>query len=180
MKKPLLFICLLGGACNLLAQDAGSKPTSPAENFANRKGTILQKRFNEIDKIDNLNIQVEYISDQSNNDKMKCLRFDIQEPNSTAVSFSALLDSGEVDELIKFLNYITTNITNRPPADPNTEISYTDKYNLLIGCYWQKNTGWILYLRTDAQNTATETDIDPPKIQVLLKDLLSVKQEGID
>jgi|GEM_PF-5620891 len=179
MKKQLLFLCLLGCACNISAQDAGSKPTSPAENFSNRKGTILQKRFDEIDKIDNLNIQVEYISDQSNNDKMKCLRFDIQMPNNTA-GLSALLDSGEVDELIKFLNYITANIINRPPADPNTEISYTDKYNLLIGCYWQKNTGWILYLRTDAQNTATETDIDPPKIQAFLKDLLYVKQQGID
>ena len=179
MKKTLLFLCLLGTACNLLAQDSGIKPSSPAENFANRKGSILQKRFDEIDKVDNLNIQIEYITDLSKNDKMKCLRFDIQIPNNTT-DLSALLDSGEVNEVINFLNYITANVTNRPPADPNTEVSYTDKYNLLIGCYWQKNTGWILYLRTDAQNASSETDISSSKIQLLLKDLLSVKQGGID
>lgn len=179
MKKSLLFLSLLAGASNLVAQDADQKFMSPAEKFANRKGTVLQKRFDEVDKIDYLNIQLEYISDLSNNDKMKCLRFDIQVPNNSAGP-SAMLDSGEVNELLNFLNYITTNVVNRPPADPNTEISYTDKYNLLIGCYWQKNNGWILYLRTNAQDPTTEIDINAPKIQVLFKDLISVKQGGID
>jgi hypothetical protein len=149
---------------------------SPAETFAARKETILQKRFDAVGKVGFLNIQIEYITDLTNSDKMQCIRFDIQMENN-ASGPSVLLDSNEVNELISFMKYISTNVTNRPPVDPNTDISFTSKYNIQIGCFWQVNKGWTLYIRTDASNPATETDILQGDINALLKTFMLAKAQ---
>ena len=170
MKKSWMLLGMVVGTLNLSAQNTGNSLIGPAEAFADRKGTILEKRFDEIGKVNQLNIQLEFISDLSNSEKMVCLRFDIQLPNNSTGP-SALLDSAEVNGLIKFLKYITDNVTKTAPANPNTEISTTDKYNLQIGCYWEKSNGWIVYIRTDADNPSTETDIPQASIPSLLKTL---------
>ncbi len=175
MKKQTITLSLLllsfFGFVRLDAQTI-----SPAETFEARKGTILEKRFDEVGKVGSLNIQIEYITDLTNSDKMQCIRFDIQNTDNSAGP-SALLDSNEVNEILNFLKYITTNVTNRPPVDPNTEISFTGKFNMQVGCYWQKNNGWILFLRTDAQNPATETTIMQPDMGSLVKILELAKIE---
>ena len=176
LKGSSLFLLLSLGVFHTNAQNLSNIPSSPAEIFANRKGTTLEKRFDEVGKVGLLNIQLEFISDLANSDKMQCIRFDIQMTNGSAGP-SALLDSNEANELINFLKYLTTNVTNRPPVDPNTEISFANKYNLQIGCYWQKNSGWTVYLRTDAENPATETDIFQVDIPTLLKTLSLAKSE---
>lgn len=175
MKKSGVLFLMLVGPFNLYAQNADI--TSPAENFANRKETILEKRFDEVGKISTVNIQVEYLSDLSNSDKMQCIRFDIQPPNNAPGTSSTLLDSTEANGLISFLKYISDKVISNIPTNPNTEISVTDKYNFQIGCYWQKNSGWILYLRTDAENPETEADISQPNIAAFLKLLTLAKSE---
>ena len=176
MKRSYLFLLLSVGCIQAFAQNAGSMTVSPAEAFADRKGTTLEKRFDEVGKVGLLNIQLEFMSDLTNSDKMQCIRFDIQLVNGSAGSF-ALLDSNEANELINFLKYITTNVINRPPVDPNTEISFANKYNVQLGCFWQKNNGWTVYIRTDAENPATETDIFQVDIPTLLKTLVLAKSE---
>lgn len=158
MKKGGLFLLLAVGIVQMYAQDADSSLISPAEVFIGRKGTILEKRFDEVGKVGYLNVQIEYVNDLSNNDKIQCVRFDIQLANNSAGP-SALLDTDEVNGLLAFLKNIRENVIKQPPADPNTDISFTDKYNFQIGCFWQKANGWILYLRTESENPATETDI---------------------
>lgn len=176
MKKIGTSLFILLGAFSLYAQGTGSIIISPAEKFADRQGTLLEKRFDEVGTVETLNIQLEYISDLTNSDKLQCLRFDIQLPNNPVES-TALLDTNEVNDLINFLKYISASVIKHPPADPNTEISFTDKYNLQIGCYWQKNNGWVLYLRIDAGNPTTETDISNSNIPTLLKTLVLGKSE---
>jgi hypothetical protein len=175
MNKRYLFLIPIFSVCSLFAQ-APNEGMSPAEAFAARKGTILEKRFNEVGKVGQLNIQVEYITDLTNRDKMQGIRFDVQLTDNGSGP-SAILDSNEVNEILNFLNYISANVTNRPPVDPNTEISFTGKYNLQVGCFWQKNNGWTLFLRTDAQNPATETDIMQTDVGSLLKTLHLAKSE---
>jgi hypothetical protein len=170
MKKLWMLPGLLLATFSIYAQNMNNAVSSPAETFAGRTGTILEKRFDEVNRINQVNIQLEYITDLSNHDKMACIRFDIQVPNNSSGP-SALLDSNETNGLINFLKYITANVTQRAPVDPNTEISITNKYNLQIGCYWQKNSGWIVYIRTEADNSQTETDISQADIPALLKTL---------
>jgi len=177
MKKNCLLLLLVCGAFHVYAQNSGGELKSPAEIFAGRKGTTLEKRFDEIGKVGFLNIQLEYISDLTNGDKMQCIRFDVQLANTTATGPSAVLDSNEANGLLGFLKYITTNVINRPPVDPNTEISFTDNYNMEIGCFWQKNSGWTVYLRTSADNPATETDIYQVDINGLIRTLTLAKTE---
>jgi hypothetical protein len=176
MKKNCLFLLLAFGISNTYAQNAISSSISPSEAFEQRKGTILEKRFDEVGKVGFLNIQIEYMYDLTTSDKMQCIRFDIQLANGTSGP-SALLDSNEVNGILRFLNYINMDITNRPPVDPNTEVSYTDAYNLQIGCFWQKANGWVVYLRTDAENPATETDIMHLDVPALSKTLILAKSE---
>ena len=129
---------------------------------------MLEKRFDEVGKVGALNIQLEYITDLTNNDKLQCIRFDIQQKNSSTGP-SALLDSNEVNELISFLKYVSTNVIIKPPVDPNTEISFTTKYDIQIGCFWQSGSGWNLFVRTDSNNPGTETDIQQSDINTVLK-----------
>ena len=136
MKKPILFFLFAFGITASYAQNTTTSVHSPAEIFAARKGVILEKRFDEVGKIGNLNIQIEYMSDLNTSDKLQCIRFDIHAGNNNAGP-SALLDTNDVNELVSFMKYISTNVTNRPPVDPNTEISFTTQYNIEIGCFWQ-------------------------------------------
>ncbi len=170
MKKGCLSLLFAMGVTLSYAQTTETAVLqSPSEIFAARKGVILEKRFDEVNKIGNLNIQIEYLTDLNTGDKLQCVFFDIQQDNNSAKNHPALLDTNEVNELINFLKYIGANITNRPPVDPNTEISFTTQYNIEIGCYWQKSRGWILFLRTDSQNPATETDFAEGDINSVLR-----------
>lgn len=156
MKKISFLVSSLAISIIGFAQPE-TKDMSPAEGFAARKGTTLEKRFDEVGKIGMLNVQIEYITDLNTNDKMQCVRFDIDMKNGSTGP-SALLDSNEVNDIIGFLKYITTAVIIKPPVDPNTEISFTTKYNIQVGCFWQSNNGWSVFLRTDAQNPGTEAD----------------------
>jgi len=179
MIKKSLFLFLSAGLSFVSPAQITNNEMSPAESFAARKGTILEKRFDQIGKVGYLNIQIEYLSDLSTNEKIQCVRFDIQQVN-TASGPSVLLDSNEVNEIISFLKYISSNIITRPPVDPNTEISFTSKYNIGVGCFWQGSNNWTLFIRADAQNPATETDIAKPDIAALLKTLRLAKSELAD
>lgn len=176
MKKINLIVLLALGMSPAYAQNTAATVENPAEAFANRKGTVLEKRFDDVGKVGYLNVQVEYISDLTSSDKIQCVRFDIELTNNTPGP-SAILDTNEVNGLLSFLNYITTKVTNHPPVDPNTDISYTDKYNFQIGCFWQKSNGWTLYLRTESENPVTETDILQADVAGLVKILNLAKSE---
>ncbi|HTB32194.1 MAG TPA: hypothetical protein VK808_09220 [Bacteroidia bacterium] len=176
MKNLFLFILAASGINFAQAQTTSLSSMSPSETFAARKGAILEKRFDEVGKVGYLNVQIEYITDLTTNDKLQCIRFDIQLTNNTAGP-SALLDTNEVNEIISFMKYISANIINRPPVDPNTEISFTSKYNIQVGCFWQSNSGWTLFIRTDSQNPATETDILQSDVNALLKTFRLAKAE---
>ncbi len=91
-----------------------NRAVSPTEAFAERTGTVLQKRFDKIGKVGTLTIQAEYITDLTTGDKMPCIRFDVSGADNLSGHY-AMLDTNEVNELISFLKYITTNITPRPP-----------------------------------------------------------------
>jgi hypothetical protein len=177
MKKKCLFLMLICGAFNLFAQNSEVIQKNPAEIFASKKGTTIEKRFDEVGKVGYLNIQIEYITDLNNSDKAQCIRFDIQLAGSNATGPSALLDSNEVTGLLQFLKYINNNVTKHPPADPNTEISYTDTYDLQIGCFWQKSSGWTVFIRTIADNPSTETAIYQADINGLIRTLELAKTE---
>jgi hypothetical protein len=176
MKNICLFI-LSALAINISnAQTGSTSVQSPSEMFAARKGTILEKRFDEVGKVGFLNIQIEYITDLTTNDKLQCIRFDVQLANN-ATGPSALLDTNEVNEVISFIKYISSNVINRPPVDPNTEISFTSKYNIQVGCFWQGSNGWTLFIRTDSQSPSTETDILQGDVSALLKTMRLAKAQ---
>jgi hypothetical protein len=177
MKKNCLFLLLSFGVGNIYAQNAGARIVNPAEVFAGRMGTVIEKRFDEVGKVGYLNVQIEYISDLTTSDKMQCVRFDVQLANNTPGP-SALLDTAEVSGLLSFLNYITAKVINHPPVDPNTDISFTDKYNFQIGTYWQKTNGWTVYLRTESENPSTETDIFQADVAGFIK-ILNVAKTDI-
>ncbi len=173
MKKILVLIASLVITFQGFAQ-TGSKEMSPAETFAARKESILEKRFDEVGKVGSLNVQLEYITDLSKGDKLQCIRFDIVNKNNT-IGPSALLDSNEANEIITFLKYISVNVINKRPAHPNTEISVTTKYDIQVGCYSQPGNGWSIFLRTDSQNSTTETEINWADVDYLIKTLTLAK-----
>jgi hypothetical protein len=173
MKKILVSISALVLTFSGFAQTE-AREMSPAETFAARKEAILEKHFDEVGKVGSLNVQLEYLIDLSNNDKLQCIRFDIVNKNNS-IGPSALLDSNEVNEIITFLKYLSANVINKRPPHPNTEISITTKYDIQVGCYSQPGNGWSIFLRTDAKNPTTETEINWSDVDYLIKTLALAK-----
>ncbi len=175
MKKRVILAASLFTSLTGFAQ-GNTKPQSPAESFAARKEIILEKRYDQVGKIGHLNVQLEYLKDIGSSEKMQCIRFDIQSQNNVPGP-SALLDSNEVNGIISFLKFINTSVVTRPPVDPNTEISFTTKYNVQIGCYWQATRGWIIFLRTDTDSPSSEAEFALADMNSLQKTLnLAVEQ----
>ena len=173
--KKLNFVLLFAISTSAAIAQNGSNDRSPSEIFEARKGAILEKRFDEIGKLGTLNIQIEYIKDLTTHDKIQCVRFDIESPNN--LTGTALLDTNEVNEVIGFIKYISGAVINHPPVDPNTEISFTSKYNVQLGCYWQSNNGWILFLRTEADNQSVEANLSDKDINSFLRALGIAKSQ---
>jgi len=175
MKKLNLVLLFAISTSAAIAQN-GSNDRSPSEIFEARKGAILEKRFDEIGKLGTLNIQIEYITDLTTHDKMQCVRFDVESPANNMIG-TALLDTNEVNEVIGFVKYISGAVIKHPPVDPNTEISFTSKYDVQVGCYWRANNGWILFLRTEANNPSVEANISDKDVNSFLRALGIAKSQ---
>jgi hypothetical protein len=176
--KKYLFVFLVFGIGNAYAQKENGKEISPAQSFSDRKGTVIEKRYDEVGKVGFVTVQIAYITDLTNSDKMECIDLDFQPPpNTTGQQVSGLLDTNQINGLLTFVNYITSKVTTHPPVDPNTEISFTDKYDFQIGCFWKKGAGWILFLQMDSQKPSTETDIYQADIAGFVKIMNLAKTE---
>lgn len=176
MKNLSLFILFALAATASKAQSDASAPKSPAELFDARKSAIIEKRYDEVGKMGNLNVQVEYLTDITAGNKLQCIRFDIQMENNPNGPY-ALLDTNEVNELLSFIKYVTANVTNRPPVDPNTEFNFTTKYDVQVGCYWKGNNGWLVFIRTDSQDASTEVDFGQRDVNGLIALLRDSKSQ---
>ena len=134
---------------NVTLSQERSKDLSNAELFSSQAGTLIEKEFIDVGKINNnTEIKILKITDMISGASIQSLRITTTLKSSYSDDTKiAQLDSDEIDGLIKSLNIIkervfNTNVTNY------TEITFKSRSGFEAGCFWSKNE-WKTYLQIE-------------------------------
>ncbi|SMC35306.1 hypothetical protein [Cellulophaga tyrosinoxydans] len=152
-----------------------SKELSNAEIFSSQAGTLIEKEFLDVGKINNnTEIIILKITNMISGDSIKSLRIttDIKGSYSTETKI-AQLDSDEIDGLIKSLIIIKNKVL--PINATNyTEISFKSRSGFEAGCYWSKNE-WKIYLQIEKYDRKSLVLLKGSEFELFLELLNEVK-----
>jgi hypothetical protein len=124
------------------------KELSNAEKFSAKAGALIKKEFIEIGTVKSAKIFVIYYTDLITNTKQTAIKFEYDSVGKyTSDTKIAVLDSDEVDGLIKSIKLIQDNIFNSTAAN-YTEVTYKSRGGFEAGCFWSKGT-WSTYLKLE-------------------------------
>lgn len=171
MKNPLTLLFTLITLTVFGQAPKTEKNTSNAEKFSERSGTLIQQEFIDIGLIKKCKVKVVRLNDLISTQKSSALRFE-QDVASTYSSDTkiAVLDSDEIDGLIKSLKIIQDNIYPNTPAN-YTEVSFRSRSGFEAGCYYGKN-GWSLYMKLERFDSKSYVFLEKNDLPTLL-DLLA-------
>jgi hypothetical protein len=156
VKTPLWFVVavlLLTGAVSGNAQ----KKSSMASKLESKPDAFIQKDFTTIGKVAGVSISVEGITDLGTKTKMNALEMEYSGTDNST-SASVVLDPGEADTLMNFIDFVTNTVfmSGTPPDD--REFSYISRSGFEAGCYWSK--GWNVYIRVDYKDKRTNVEFN--------------------
>jgi hypothetical protein len=153
MKNQLYFFAFV---LMLITTNSGSlfsqtkeQELSNAEKFSAKSGALIQKEFIEVGYVKGIKMYIVYYIDLITNTKQSALKleYDYVGKYSTATTKVAVLDSDEVEGLLKSITIIQEKIF--PSTASNyTEVTFRCRGGFEAGCYWSKNT-WSTYLKLE-------------------------------
>lgn len=149
MKQVLfltLFLCTLNAA---LCQNK-EKTLTQAELFSTQSGTLIEKRFITIGKVNGIEVQVIKYKDLNSGAEKSALRFEYEYKSSYSSDTKvAVLDMDEIDGLIKSMKNIQENVF--PSARENyTEITYHSRSGFEAGTYFSTSQAeWKTYFQLE-------------------------------
>lgn len=188
MKKSLV-ICLLMlfFSIAVLAQYKPiEKDQSNIEKFSSKSGTLIEKRFVDIGKINGVTfksfvvveIQVLFLTDMINTGKAVGVRFEFQMDSSNSGDTQiAFLDQDEVDGLIKSINIIKTKVFLTKPVD-YTEVIFTSRSGFSLACY-KDNANWGLSMKAEKYDRDSNVLLKTEALDTLLDLLQKARQKII-
>ncbi len=158
-----VLLCLTG----VTARAQGRQ--SMAKALETTPDAYIQKDYTSIGKVEGVHISVEGITDLTHNKKMNALEMEYTFADNS-VTVSVLLDAGDADSLISYMDFVTSTVFKSPEPTDVREFSFTSRSNFEAGCYWNK--GWSVYIRIDRDNSRTNVEFnreDVMQFQSLLK-----------
>lgn len=170
--KFLICVILCINTPKLYGQSTASpKEVSNAEKFSEKSGSLIQKEFIDIGSIKKCKVQITRFIDLINNQNTNAVRFEYRSIGSYSNDDKiAILDSDEIDGLIKSLKIIQEKIL--PTQSQNyTEISFKSRSGFEAGCF-SKKENWDLYLkleRGDSNSYVFLSKEDLPNLLSLLE-----------
>lgn len=149
--RIIVWIIIIGGLFanffiwqSALAQTTG-KELSNAEKFSAKNGRLLKREFVDVGEVNGAKIQVLYITDMSDNQKISCVRFE-QERYGERTRI-ATIDSDELDGLIKALKIMQEKVFATTPTT-YTEVEFKSRGDFEAGCYFSGDE-WSVYISID-------------------------------
>lgn len=126
------------------------KSQSKLEVFTSKSGTLIKKEFTDIGTVKTCEVKVLKVTDLISGESFSGVKLSTQ---TTYGDKSTLLDSDELDGLLKSLNLIKEKILNTTP-EIYTEVVYKSRDGFQAGCYNDKNN-WSLFLKIDQYDDKT-------------------------
>lgn len=149
MRTIIFILCCMGAVCTNYAQgDTKEKELSHAEKFSSKSGTLIQKEFLHVGKINKAEIKVIYYTDLISLETVSAVRIEYEVASNYSTDTKiASLDADEMDGLIKSIKMMQEKVFPETPAN-YMEISYKSRGGFEAGCYWEKK-GWATYLKLE-------------------------------
>jgi hypothetical protein len=124
------------------------KNLSKSEEFSQKAGLLVERNFSDIGSVQGVQIQVMKVKDLISGTEFKSLRFEYVFKSSYSTDTKiAVLDSDEIEGLIKSLNFIKTNVHNST-RESYSEITFTSRTGFKAGCYWD-NGKWKNFMKLE-------------------------------
>ncbi len=175
MKNTTLTILLL--VSNIIfSQDQKIKSyQSNAEIFSAKSGTLIEKQFIDIGSSKKVKLQIIKYTDMISGDSISALLLEHASKNQYYAGMKAILDSDEIDGLIKSIKIINEEILDIVPKN-YTEITYKSRSDLKAGCFWY-NKKWSLYIQLDKRDFKTNIKLNREEMLEISELLSRVKTQ---
>ncbi|WP_025742389.1 hypothetical protein [Aquimarina pacifica] len=158
MKKLLLITLLLVSNTIVSQSQKIESNQSNAEIFSAKSGTLIEKQFIDIGKSNKINLQIIKYTDMISGDSISALLIENTSKNQYYAGMKAILDSDEIDGLIKSIKIINEEVLNIIPKN-YTEVTYKSRSDLKAGCFWY-NKKWSLYMQLDKRDFKTNIKLN--------------------
>ncbi|MHC2993700.1 hypothetical protein OB13_19750 [Pontibacter sp. HJ8] len=154
MKKFLLTLFIAVSVSTIThaqekVTDKASQPKSNLETFLDQSGSLIKKEYVTIGKVKGINVQVLKITDLIKNSTVSGLRLEgITTSSYSSDSKIAFLDSDEIENFIKAIDYINSNILNLPAAG-STEVIYSSRGGFSGGAFVDSKNKWSTFMQLE-------------------------------
>ncbi|MBG6129407.1 hypothetical protein IWQ47_001290 [Aquimarina sp. EL_43] len=176
MKKiiPLIFLFIY---ITIFSQDQKTNLNqSNAEIFSNKSGSLIEKQFKEVGKVDKTEIKIVKLTDMISGESISSLRLERRFIDKyTSDTKIASLDTDEISALIKSIEIIRGQVFSFPPEN-YTEISFRSRSGFEAGCYWNKNI-WKPYIQFKKNDRKSLLRLNKPDFLNLLALIKQAKKE---
>lgn len=176
MKKILISII----ACLTLTtiysqQEKKEKELSNAELFSNRSGTLIQKTFTDVGDVNKCKVQTAVFTDLIDGKTTKAVRFEYESNETYSSSKIALLDTDEIEALLKSIKIIQDKILATNPPESYTEVNFRSRSGFQAGCFNSRNK-WTTFMqleRYDNKSILFMNQEGLAKLQTILEEIKS-------
>ena len=162
MKKNI-FILFFAFACPVTFAQVSY---SNADMLSTAPGVVIQKVYINIGKIRNLSILTEHITDLTHGKKLSALDLEYAYNGANSATFAVLLDPGEVDSLVAFLQNLQQNISKAGAPAYYTEYSFITKSGFEAGCYW--DNAWKIYVKINYKNGNSDFELNKDEFMAFI------------
>ncbi|WP_431244668.1 hypothetical protein ACQ9BO_10580 [Flavobacterium sp. P21] len=169
-----VLLCISSIAISFAQTDLKEKEKSNAEKFSDKSGTVIQKEFIDVGDLKKCKIQIAKFTDLVSNQKTSAVRFEYSYVSSYSSDTKlALLDSDEIDGLIKSLKLVQEKILPTT-ATSYTEVSFRSRSGFEAGRYSKKNS-WDFYMKLERYDGKSYVFLDKEDLPKLLSILEQAK-----
>ena len=174
IKKLLPVMLVMFSATGLFAQTTPQDyPQSKIGEFLDRTGVLVHKQLIDVGFIRGVRVQTITATELFSGRKMPGVRFEaagLGADAATRASREALIDSDELDDLIKTVEMLRSNVFNTFP-EPYADVFYTSRDGFSIGGFFAERR-WHAVIKIDKYDSNSPTrDMKPDDFNQLL-DLL--------
>lgn len=153
--KKILMVTLLTLLCGFSyaqeKKDASQESSSKTLEFMKKDGTLLQREFYQLGKVNGVECEVLIITDVISKKKMGCLRLKTRYFSSSSFSsdtYIGILDYDEIDACMKSITFINESVITTTPT-AYTEVEYKTRDRVEVGAFYQeKLSTWKAYVQT--------------------------------
>ena len=139
----LTFLSLSFAACSYCQNNTEKdKHYSKAESFSHKSGTAIQRQYSEIGKISKCRFRVVHLTDLMSGEKLSALAIEYEHLFAgSSTTNTALLDVDEVDNYLKTVELILSQILHNKPKD-YSEVIFRSRDGFESGCFLKTASDW--------------------------------------